>query len=344
MWRKVFALLALALSTPAVSQTQRVAVPAYFGASSANETDWQRILNAGSTVQIVVVDYNMLYGSESNAMAKFNELHARDVLVLGYVNTDNGARPSSQVFGGGDGQISVDDWYTTYGPAYIDGVFFDRGPQSDAVRSYYEGIYDTMSYYSGYRCRWGTPCTMLNAAQFPNDWVTSVADYITTWELPLTYNSQNYITNFCPSAVYSPSCGAYQNPNGWYFSSIAPYTAHIIYNPPAYAMTAADVHEIVCKSRTRGWPMLYLYDGNSDDYGHLSSLFETTVSEVRYASCDCGSCPDPASVPCGTPMTDACGNSCNAVGTQCTDPAAPYCVYINQDYGYGGYFCVDWHP
>lgn len=342
---KLFASLALALSTPAVSQTQRVVIPAFFGASSANDTDWQRILNAGSTVEIVVVDYSMLYGSEANARARFNDLHARGVLVLGYVPTHYGARfPVDRVFAGGDGEVCVNDWYNTYGSAYIDGIFFDQGPLDDSTQSYYADIYETIQYYPGSRCRYGTPCAMLNAAQFPNDWVTYVSDYLTIWELSFTYNSQNYITNFCPSAVASPSCGSSQNPNGWYFSSIAPYTTHVVYNPPGYQMTATDVHDIVCTSRRRGWPMLYIYDGTSKDYGHLSSLFEATVNEVRYASCDCGSCPDPATVPCGAAMTDACGNSCNAVGMQCTDPAAPYCVYINQDYGYGGYYCVDWHP
>jgi hypothetical protein len=85
--------------------------------------------------------------------------------------------------------------------------------------------------------------------------------------------------------------------------------------------------------------MLYIYDGNSEDYGHLSGLFEQTISIMQGCAA-----VSPYTVPCGASYTDACGVACAGIGQGCSDPAAPYCVYIDQDYGYGGYYCVDWHP
>lgn len=103
-WFALIAGIVFSSSTAATAQVppQRVAMPAFFPLSTkTNGTyDWLRILQAGSTVKIVVADISAVAGGGvtdggpclTGPAALFDCLHTAGILVLGYVPTGAGQR------------------------------------------------------------------------------------------------------------------------------------------------------------------------------------------------------------------------------------------------------------
>jgi len=238
------------------------------------------------------------------------------------------------VLRGGDGGpyvglTSVSDWYATYCPdsthCHVDGIFFDVGPSLGSSipeadqRAYYHSLYQAVTTWPGAVGPCGTapnthPCVMINAAQFPNDWVMStspssqIADYVITYERPVhgskaalcpggKADSQNYIDDttvtptapakFCPSGTTPSSCAAAQTPSNWYFDSAnTPREVHTL-----FSAVASDVSAIVAKSRATapsgyGSPgFLYIHDQDCGpkgaQYGHVSKFFEHAVAAAQ---------------------------------------------------------------
>ena len=139
---------------------------------------------------------------------------------------------------------------------------------------------------------------MLNGSQFPNEWVMSVAHYVIQWERELhnSLDGQDYLTNFIP------------NPAWWSSPSNAARAEHVVFQA-----TAANVQDIVCKSQSRGSPMLYIHDQAGAIYTRLPSFFEAEVNAVA-------GCPDVSSLRCGSVVYDGCGNQCPGMGQACGNP------------------------
>lgn len=244
------------------------------------------------------------------------------------------------VLHGGDGgpytgNAYVDQWYNTYCPTaascHIDGIFFDVGPSLDSTiseadqRAYYQSLYQAVATRANTDPNHGCPnppgtpgnhpCVMINASQFPNDWVMStssgsqIADFVVTWERAVhgsanvhcppkfTADPQNYTDDtgtppspalFCPSGTSSSSCFRAQVPNNWYFDSAnTPREAHVL-----FSASQADISGVIAKSRAPvpsgyGSPaFLYIHDQDCDpikgaQYGHLADFFEQVVSAVQ---------------------------------------------------------------
>ena len=278
-------------------------------------------------------------GCTSSPKDMFDCLHRSGQLVLGYVATGAAQRdllpgtcacPRADQrcsLHGGDvagvdaqgnackypGASFVDQWYQTYCPSaadcHIDGIFFDTGPDlgspiSEANQeSYYQSLYQAViARGASGSCGAppGHPCVMVNAAQFPHDWVLTgnIADFAVVWERSLhgsdmvgpgrcepnsTSDAQDYLTLFCPwhGPEINPSCSAVQSPASWMFAAAnTPRIAHVIFGGGAGA-----VNNIVQQSRSAyGTPgLIYVHDEFCDTkhgavYSHLPDYFEQLVS------------------------------------------------------------------
>jgi len=306
-----------------------------------------------STVGVVVVDLSTIgsagYPSSNpcsaSPTAMFNCLRQNGVLILGYVSTkcsqrDNpcpssslptGWQQQSKVLYGGDGVTSVKAWYDSPYGAYIDGIFLDEGPSVDTsstcgcrasnqgyLQQYYgasssvSGLYQEIRNAHSGPCG-GRACVMINASQFPNDWVMSAANYATLWERPLASSSQNYVTgNFCPCASSTNcNCATAQSPNNWYYQKAA-RSAHVVHSAPS--LTRGQIDSIVCRSAGLGSPMLFVYDGTSGAYDHVPSYFYDLADSMQ-------NCPDENH--CGDGYYDSCGTPCG-MGYWC--PAGQQCL------------------
>lgn len=317
------------------------------------------------TVKIVVADPSTLgtgFPSSdpctASPQAMFNCLRQQGVLVLGYVSTkcsqrDNactsstlppGWQQQSRVLRGGDDPNlgSVDAWYAAYGGS-IDGIFLDEGPsleagdcgcragQQEYLKQYYgaygSGLYQEIRNAHAGPCG-GRACVMVNASQFPNDWVMLTANYATLWERPLYDNDNNgyqsYVTGkFCPCSGPGCGCQTTQSPNNWY-SQRADKSLHLIHSTGP--LNEWQVNDVVCRSANLGGPMLYLAEGTSNAYDRLPAYFEQLAQAMQ-------GCPNVGY--CGSGQFDACGNDCG-VGSWC--PAPEQCVMDP----YGDMRCKFW--
>jgi hypothetical protein len=203
----------------------------------------------------------------------------------------------------------VSEWHINYG-SQLAGVFFDNGPldngsltaaQDTAFNSYYAALRTKMTQtYPSWK-------VMLNASQYPKDWVMGVADFVVLYERPLhgsamvscpptfTADEQNYIgttcssTNcpdkFCPSGVTTTYCSSPQQPTAnWYFAPAnAAKSAHVI----RAVTSSSDIDTVVTTGRLNyGAPgLIYIHDQNCDPrlgalYSQLSTYFEHVVSTL----------------------------------------------------------------
>jgi Spherulation-specific family 4 len=337
----------LALSMPAFAQAiQRIAVPGFFPLNNscapssiqspgctrpALGSDWSRIERAGPTVLIVVADgsFETLSGTNlTDAQTQFKRNRAAGQLVLGYVDSATGTRPITCT---GTHPCSVMDdvaqWYSNYVAPFpndsrLDGIFFDNGPLDNGTLTAAQDA-QFNSYYTQLRQQvtqnFPTFKVMLNASQYPNNWVLSVADFLTMYERPehgvsmqscppnFKSDQQDYIgtscssTNclpvippslgFCPWIDHTTNCGSVQTDSvtgmarGWYFDSAnAPKIAHLV----RAVTSATDVPTIIGTSRASyGAPgLLYIHHQNCDPqlgalYGQLSDYFEQLVAALN---------------------------------------------------------------
>jgi Spherulation-specific family 4/Divergent InlB B-repeat domain len=217
----------LALTSPVLSQSQSITVPAFFPLNLTSTIpntgasyEWIRLRNAGALAKIVVIGLDSIgtgVGSDCNSDLPhmINCLHDNRQWVLGYVNTSfidpntnqfhlrDETCPSSNQFcntiGGADQPIPPSDptqqdnvnyWYQHYA---IDGIFFDNGPISGSGQTYatyYTQLYSAVTSAHSGPCS-GHACIMLNASQFEANWVLTAADYVLAYERVLhgAYNN-----------------------------------------------------------------------------------------------------------------------------------------------------------
>jgi spherulation-specific family 4 protein len=323
---------ALALSMPAFSQTsQTIAVPGFFPLNNsctpssvqspgctrpALGSDWSRIERAGSTVQIVVADRSFETAAGTNltdAQNQFKRNRTAGQLVLGYVDTATAGRPITCT---GTHPCSVMDdvaqWYSHYVAPFatadprLDGIFFDNGPlDNGSLTTAQDAQFN--SYYTQLRHQvaqnFPSLRVMLNASQYPMNWVLGVADFLTMYERPVhgasmqfcpgnMADQQDYIgtscssvnclpaippsLGFCPWKDHTTNCGSVQTdsvngmPRGWYFETAnAQKIAHIIRavaSATNVQTIAPDLPTIIGTSRASyGAPgLLYIHHQNCD--------------------------------------------------------------------------------
>ena len=179
--------------------------------------------------------------------------------VLGYVSTKSGQRPIADI------EADIVNWYSLY-TEYIDGIFFDEGPQfDDTMKSFYSNLISTFrSYHPG-------QVVFLNAPQFPNEWVVSVADYVILWEESQYAYTHQYVA-LIPGGLTTPP------PAWWTDPKWSHHIVHIVHTTP----TPNDMRSVIKLSKKRGARHVYVYDGTSANYGQLSSYW---VDLLNAADC-----------------------------------------------------------
>ena len=111
---------------PAWAQSQRMAIPSYFGPGPL----WTQLEAAAPRVGLAVVNPNSGPGDApwADVAAQVRAAQARGVVVLGYVHTSYGRRPFSEV------QSEIGRYRRWYG---VDGIFLDEASDDDAGLPYY---------------------------------------------------------------------------------------------------------------------------------------------------------------------------------------------------------------
>ena len=137
------------------------------------------------------------------------------------------------------------------------------------------------NFYSSKTPQWDAGKKMVNASQYPCEWVASgFADYVVTWEKEYMTSGPNYATDFVSSDMTKcntiPSSANGQFPDWWLSSSYSGKLANVV-----VLAAASNIDDIVNLSQSRGAPTLYAYDGSTGSYGHLSQFFEEEVAVAR---------------------------------------------------------------
>ena len=116
----------LLAAAPSGAQTQRMAIPSYFGPGPL----WTKLGAAAPRVGLAIINPNSGPGDAVRAdyVAQVKATQSRGVIVLGYIHTSYGKRPFSEV------QSEVEKFHRWY---RVSGIFFDEVTNDDAGLPYY---------------------------------------------------------------------------------------------------------------------------------------------------------------------------------------------------------------
>jgi Spherulation-specific family 4 len=212
----------LILSIPA-SSGQRMAVPAFFPPGRL----WSQIDSAAPTLQLVVMNpasgpgttYDQAYGTVVRTAQK------RGITVVGYVDTNYGARSLSAV------ESDVDNYYSWY---HVNGIFFDRASTVCALASGPTSYYGVLNAYV--KARGGAARIILNPGKQTNECYLADADILLTFE----GSDMQYVNSYS-----APSWVAHYSPGHFW---------HVIYG----ASTASAMTRAVKLSKQRGAGSVYV--------------------------------------------------------------------------------------
>jgi len=300
---------------------QLLTIPAFFDLDTRTDPtkalDWVRIQNAGSWVKLIVAGDIF-----ENAATASQDLHNAPTTqtTFGYVYTGHGSIPSASVLN------EVNIWYSHYAPSYVRGVFFDVGPTFDpgqipgvtsayenttiqnafgipnysfpGFEAYYEGLYGTVHSTKS----WGV---MLNAAQWPNDWILSLSnggpasDYAILWEDTIGNYYDHWGSMACGTMQSTESClgNVTSPPPAWWASPT--YTAgyqvaHILFSANQFQVANAVQYSWnPDPAANRTASLFYLHDRPTAVYDGVACYFEQEIEALG------GSTPTGGSTWCG---------------------------------------------
>ena len=184
-------LTALVVLLMPASSGQSMAVPAFFTPGRL----WSQVDSAAPTLQLVVMNpasgpgpaYEQSYGSVVRTAQE------RGIAVLGYVDTNYGARGLSAV------EADVNDYFNWY---HVNGIFFDRASTDCALAIAPRSYYATLHAYV--KAKGGAARTILNPGKQTNECFLSDADALLTFE----GSDAQYVNSYSAPAwvaKYSPS-------------------------------------------------------------------------------------------------------------------------------------------
>jgi hypothetical protein len=239
---------------------QRIALPAFFVFDrQGNSADWQLLEQSGESVNIVVPDASVGLDSRLSATVvqryrdQFQRCRNNGQKILGYVSTRSGARSRQDI------DTDIESWFDRF-PTQLDGVFLDEGPVGDnSTQQFYTALINDFK-----TSRPTRNVVLLNASQFPNEWVIQVADYVITWER----DQQSYLNNYRASGGGVPAW--------WTDPQYVDRIVHIVYGSPI----AAEMDNIITLSKNRGAGLVYVFDRNSTGYGRLPSYWQEELAAL----------------------------------------------------------------
>jgi len=123
---------------------------------------------------------------------------------------------------------------------------------------------------------------MVNAAGFgaSTPWIMSATDYVTLWEAPYVDPTGQGKASYRDRYVAFYSDLLSRPPPSWWNSYGSRFT-HVVFN----SLSPSDADDVVCKSRSRGSPSLYVHNATTATYGYLSPHFERTVADLNPPAC-----------------------------------------------------------
>jgi hypothetical protein len=157
--------LALTLTAlPALAQTQKMAIPTYFGPGAL----WTKLGAAAPGVGIAILNPNSGPADAARAdfAAQVKATQAQGVTVLGYIHTSYGKRPFSEV------QAEITKYRRWYG---VNGIFFDEVTNDDAGLPYY------------LKCRTAAKAGHPNALVVDNPGTPVTEGYMKTADIVITF-------------------------------------------------------------------------------------------------------------------------------------------------------------
>ncbi|MGI4789721.1 MAG: spherulation-specific family 4 protein [Janthinobacterium lividum] len=118
-------LLTLA-ACPTMAQTQKMAIPSYFGPGAL----WTKLGAAAPRVGVAIINPNSGPGAalRPDYVTQVKATQARGVTVLGYIHTSYGKRPLAEI------KSEIETYRRWYG---VDGIFLDEVTNDDAGLPYY---------------------------------------------------------------------------------------------------------------------------------------------------------------------------------------------------------------
>ena len=220
--RKLHTLLGLTLllaAAPSWAQTQRMAIPSYFGPGSL----WTKLGAAAPRVGLAIINPKSGPGDAVRAdyVAQVRATQARGVTVLGYIHTSYGKRPLSEI------QSEIERFRRWYG---VNGIFYDEVSNDDANLSYYQQC------KAAARARQPKAVIVINPGTPVTEGYMGVADIVLTFE-------SDY--------------GAYLNraaDPAWVAKYPARRFYHLVYAVPTAATMRTAVR--LSKQRNAGWVYL----------------------------------------------------------------------------------------
>lgn len=239
---------------------QRITVPAFFVLGP----DWQRLEQAGRAINIIVPEASIGLDAQLPAPVieqyrdQFQRCRNNGQKILGYVSTRSGGRDRQAI------DADIQSWFNRY-PTQLDGIFFDEGPVFDnTTQQFYTTLINDF--------KTGRPANntvLLNAAQFPNEWVMQVADSVILWE----EKQSAYLNQYTAIGAGGSVVGV---PAWWTNPQYINRIIHVVWNCP----TAAEMRNIVALSQSRGAGNVYVYDGNSSAYNHLPAYWPEELAAL----------------------------------------------------------------
>ena len=224
---------------------QKVATPSYFYPGHL----WTRMENALPEGSIVIVNPSSGPGGavDQNYAAQAKRSRAASLVVLGYVYTGYGRRPSAEV------KSDIDKYYSWYG---VDGIFFDEASTDcSQARSYYGDLYGYVSDKGGK--------VVLNPGTQTNECYMAVSDIILNFE-----------------GTYADYAGdSYSQPE-W----ISEYPATRFWHLVHAAATTADMRDAVRLSRERNAGFVYVTpDALPNPWDTLPAYFSDELKALQAA-------------------------------------------------------------
>lgn len=205
-------------STRSPASPQRIAVPSYFYPGPL----WTQLEAAAPPVGLAIINPNSGPGTASNPayVNQVQQTQARGITVLGYVFTQYGARPQTQV------TADIDAYFSFYG---VDGIFLDEVSTDCAFQSYYVGL----SSYIKAKNPAKQLVSVLNPGVQTNECYMTAGDILVTFE-----------------GTYKTYTQPYAAP-AWVRNYPASRFWHLVYATPTAGEMAQAIR--LSKQRNAGW-------------------------------------------------------------------------------------------
>jgi hypothetical protein len=235
----------------------RATAVAFFGvdAGPSGQPFWSHIKDGNGHVGLVVADDSFRdIADPGPARARFQDCQTAGQTVLGYVGTQGNPTADPTVV-----NSKVDKWFAVYGTT-INGIYFDTGIELDLNPAWDDAFWKNYYLPLVDRVHTNQPGNKvgLAAAGYPSDWVLA-ADFVTIWE----DTASKYHT-----AYLAIGAQHLEAPPAWWSQNPSKVIATVV------QASAADVQTVLNDSQQRNTGNLYIYDGSTTDYGHLSPYWD----------------------------------------------------------------------